>query len=233
MNTTNSYLATKKNQPNAIVSEKISILESFYNYLGHEPYIKLVNSFEKFSNFGKTVSNMQMDYSQFTNFMTKNNLICDEIKKSNIEIAFNKIRNNNKLVNFSEFLNVLIELAKVDFPFENNSNKLLNYFFNKRLIGSPSMAKTDEEKNLERWYFFLESTEIRKEVAKNLSLFFKFFNKYKVKDLRLGEVMDVNEMIKFCKDLTIIPTFLSSKDVVNVCFFIFLFSKLVFYFFIP
>ncbi len=209
-------MATKKNQTNTIVSEKISQLENFYNYLGHEPYIKLVNSFEKFCNFGKTVSNMQMDYTQFFNFITKNSLICDEIKKNNIEIAFNKIRNNYKSVNFSEFLNVLIELAKIDFPFENNSKKLLNYFFNKRLIGSPSMAKTDEEKNFERWYFFLESTEIRKEVAKNLGLFFKMFNKYKVKDLRLGEVMDVSEMIRFSKELTIIPTFLSSKDIVNV-----------------
>ena len=163
-----------------------------------------------------------MDYSQFTNFMTKNNLICEEIKKSNIEIAFNKIRNNIKSVNFSDFLNVLIEIAKLDFPFENNSNKLINYFFNKRLIGSPSMSKTDEEKNFERWYFFLESTEIRKEIVKNLGLLFKFFNKYKVKDLKLGEVMDVNDMIRFSKDLTIIPTFLSSKDVVNVSFSLFL-----------
>ena len=215
-------MATKKNQTNAVVSEKISQLENFYNYLGHEPYTKLVNSFEKFCNFGKTVSNMQMDYSQFTNFMAKNNLICDEIKKSNIEIAFNKIKNNNKSINFFEFLGVLAEIAKIEFPFENNSIKLLYYFFNKRLIGSPSMSKTDEEKNFERWYFFLESTEIRKEVAKNLGLFFKFFNKYKVKDLKLGEVMDVNRTIKFCKDLTIIPTFLSSKDVVNVSFFSFL-----------
>lgn len=222
-------MATKKNQTNVVVSEKISKLESFYNYLGHEPYIKLVNSFEKFCNFGKTVSNMQMDYSQFTNFMAKNNLICEEIKKINVEIAFNKIRNNNKLVNFSEFLNVLIEIGKLDFPFENNSNKILNYFFNKRLIGSPSIAKTDEEKNFERWYFFLESTEIRKQVAKNLSLFFKFFTKYKVKDLRLGEVMDVNEMIRFCKDLTIIPTFLSSKDVVNVSLILFLFLVFIEY----
>lgn len=218
-------MATKKNQTNAIVSEKISQLESYYNYLGHEPYIKLVNSFEKFCNYGKTVSNMQMDYSQFTNFMAKNNLICDEIKKSNIEIAFNKIKNNNKSINFSEFLNVLVEIAKTEFPFENNNNKLLNYFFNKRLIGSPSMAKTDEEKNFERWYFFLESNEIRKEVLKNLGFFFKLFNKYKVKDFKLGEVMDVNEMIKFCKDLTIIPTFLSSKDVVNVNLIIRFFSK--------
>jgi len=187
-----------------------------YNYIGHEAYIKLINAFEKFSVFGKTFSNMQMDYSQFTNFMTKNNLFCNEIKKYDVEIAFNKIRNNNKSVNFLEFLNVLIEIAKLEFPFENNKNKILNFFYNKRLIGCLSMQKTDEEKNFERWYFYLECSEIRKEVSKYLNLFYKFFNKYKVKDLKLGEVMDTNEMIKFGKDLTIIPTFLSSKDIVSV-----------------
>ena len=159
---------------------------------------------------------MQMDYTQFTNFMTKNNLFCEEIKKNNAEIVFNKIRNNNKLVNFPEFLNVLIEIAKIDFPYENNNFKLLNYFYNKRLIGSPNMQKSDDEKNFERWYFFLECSDIRKEVIRHLNMLYKIFNKYKVKDLKLGEVIDVNEMIKFCKDLTIIPTFLSSKDVVNV-----------------
>ena len=157
-----------------------------------------------------------MDYTQLSNFMTKNNLLCEEINKNQIEIAFNKIKNTNKSISFQEFLFFLIEIAKIDFPFENNNTKILNYFFNKRLIGNSNMQKTDEEKNFERWYFFLENVDIRKEVVKNLNILFKFFNKYKVKDLKLGEVMDVNQMIKFCKDLTIIPTFLSSKDVVNV-----------------
>jgi hypothetical protein len=216
LNTTNSYLQTKKNANTSTVHEKISQLENIYNYLGHEAYIKLLTAFEKFCFFGKSLSNMQMDYSQFTNFMMKNNLYCEEIKKNQVEIAFNKIKNSNKSINFPEFLNLLMEIGKIEFPFENNNIKILNYFFNKRLIGSPSMHKTDEEKNFERWYFFLESEDIRKEVSKNLNMLFKFFNKYKVKDLKLGEVMDNNEVIRFCKDLTIIPTFLSSKDVVNV-----------------
>ena len=67
----------------------------------------------------------------------------------------------------------------------------------------------------------VESSDIRKEVTNNLNMLYKLFNKYKVKDLKLGQVMDNNDMIKFSKDLTIIPTFLSSKDVVNVKIFFF------------
>jgi len=221
MNTTNSYLLTKKNANRTIINNKVNELETFYNHLGHEAYIKIICAYEKFCFYGKTVSNKQMDYSQFTNFMTKNNLFSQEIKKNQVEIAFNKIRNNNKSIDFSEFLKLLIELGKIDFPFENNNLKILNYFYNKRLIGSPSMQKSEEEKYFERWYFYLESSDIRKEVTNNLNMLYKLFNKYKVKDLKLGQVMDNNDMIKFSKDLTIIPTFLSSKDVVNVKIFSF------------
>jgi hypothetical protein len=216
LNTTNSYLLTKKNANRTQINTKVNELEEFYNHLGHETYIKIICAYEKFCFYGKTISNKQMDYSQFSNFMTKNNLFSSEIKKNQVEIAFNKIKNNNKSIDFSEFIMLLIELGKLDFPFENNNIKLLTYFYNKRLISSPSMQKSEEEKYFERWYFYLENSDIRKEVSNNLNMLFKLFNKYKVKDLKLGEVMDNNEMIKFSKDLTIIPTFLSSKDVVNV-----------------
>lgn len=200
----------------SLINTKVNELENFYNYLGHEAYIKLIKCFEKFCFFGKTVTSKQMDYTQFTNFMTKNKLYCEEIKKNQVEIAFNKIKNSNKNIDFSDFLKLLIELGKIEFAYENNNVKILNYFYNKRLIGSPSMQKSDEEKYMERWYFYLESSDIRKEVNHNLNMLYRFFMKYKVKDLKLGEVMDNNEMIRFSKDLTIIPTFLSSKDVVNV-----------------
>ena len=42
-----------------------------------------------------------MDYSQFTNFMTKNNLFSQEIKKNQVEIAFNKISCRSKKKNKS------------------------------------------------------------------------------------------------------------------------------------
>lgn len=222
MNTThnngNSHLLTKKNQSGA--QERESCLENFYNYLGHEAFTKLIVAFEKFCTYGKSVPTMQMDFTQFMNFINKNNLGNDKIKKNQLEISFNTVRNNKKSINFHDFLYLLIEIGKLEIPFEKNKTKILNYFFNKNLIGCPSMQKNDIEKNLERWYFYLESSEIRKEVSKNLSMLHKFFLKYKVKDLKLGEVMDTNEMIRFCKDLSIIPTFLSSKDVAQVIIFI-------------
>ena len=210
-------LLTKKNSHNSkLQDDKGNLLENYYNYLGHEAYVKLLTSFDKFCSYGKTVSNNLMDYSQFNNYMSKNNLYSDEIKKNQVDVIFNKTRNNNKSINFTDFISILVEMGKIEFPFENNYCQILNYFYNKRLIRVIGMQKTLEEKNYERWYFFLETPEMAKEISKNLNMFYKFFLKYKVKDLKLGEVIDTNNMIKFCKDFTIIPTFLSSKDIVNV-----------------
>ena len=44
----------------------------------------------------------------------------------------------------------------------------------------------------------------------------KFFQKYKFLDLRVTECISTEGFIKMCKDLTIIPVFLSAKEILNI-----------------
>ncbi len=56
----------------------------------------LIRIFEKYCFFGKTNTNFLMDFSQFSNFMSQNNLYDKSITKVNSELIFNKVKNTNK-----------------------------------------------------------------------------------------------------------------------------------------
>ena len=51
-----------------------------------------------------------------------------------------------------------------------------------------------------------------------MSYLYKLFNKYKEKDLRIGISINTNDFLLMCKDKSIIPIFLTNKDVVNVLY---------------
>jgi hypothetical protein len=77
-------------------NESNQTLEKVYSTLGHELYTKLIKIFEKYSLYGRTHTNLSLDYSQFTAFMTANNLYNETITKSQAELIFNKVRASGK-----------------------------------------------------------------------------------------------------------------------------------------
>jgi hypothetical protein len=207
--------------------EQSSALDNLYSSLGHEVYTKLINIFEKYCFYGKTYTNFNMDYSQFSNFMTQNSVYDKIITKKQSDLIFNKIRNNNKCIlfltfktniaiSFEDFIIILMELSKLVFPWEKNYLKSFSYFVNKYIVNIPCLAKSKEEKNMERWYFFLESDEFVREVKKHLHFMHKTFSKFKVKDLKVSECIDTTSFLKLCKDMCIVPVFLTAKEIISV-----------------
>jgi len=106
------------------------------------------------------------------------------------------------------------------FAWEKNTMNCLIYFVNKFILNIECLKKSDEEKILDRYYFLLEHGNFSGEVKNHLSLLFKHFQRYKVKDLRFGECIDDNNFQKFAKDVGITPVFLSSKDIVYIINFV-------------
>jgi hypothetical protein len=166
-----------------------------------------------------------MEYSQYNAFMQKNDMY-EIIEKMQSDIIFNKISGKNKSISFEDFLIILLEMSKLTFAWEKNYIKSFNYFINKYIIHLPCLDKTLEEKNYERWFFFLETPEFIKEVKKHMSYLYKLFNKYKEKDLRIGLTINTNDFLLMCKEKSIIPVFLTNKDVVNVLFSCYLDNQL-------
>jgi hypothetical protein len=80
-------------------------LEPVYSSLGHELYTKLIMIFEKYSLYGRTHTNLTLDYSQFTAFMTANNMYNETITKSQAELIFNKVRACGKCIISVTYLN--------------------------------------------------------------------------------------------------------------------------------
>lgn len=197
-----------------------SALENLYYNLGHEVYTKLINIFEKYCFYGKTYTNFNMDYSQFSTFMSQNKICDKQLPKSQTELIFNKVRNNNKSICFEEFIVILIEFSKIVFPWEKNFVKSFTYFINKYILHIQCLNKSPEEKNMERWYFFLESDEFIKEIKKHMPMLHKIFIKYKVKDLKVNECINTSNFIKMSKEMTVIPVFLSAKEIISVRYFI-------------
>ena len=115
-----------------------------------------------------------------------------------------------------------MHMSKLVYNWETNPVRTLNYFINKFLINIPCLQKNEEEKNMERFYFFLENEEFQKEIKNHLSYLYKIFLKNKVKDLKVGDYTDTTIFLKMCKELEIIPVFLSAKEIIYV--------KLDFYF---
>ena len=111
---------------------------------------------------------------------------------------------------------ILIEFSKIVYPWEKNYMKGLSYFVNKLTLNIQCLNKSPEENIMERWYSFLENDELSTEVKKHLSNYYKTFKKYRVKDLKVSECINIAEFLKMGKDLNIIPVFLSTKEVINV-----------------
>ena len=73
------------------------MLENYYNNLGHDYYTKILKIFEKYCHFGKVNSSFGMDYSQFSTFMTQNNMYDGmSVNKTDSELIFNKVKGQNK-----------------------------------------------------------------------------------------------------------------------------------------
>ena len=117
-----------------------------------------------------------------------------------------------------------MHMSKLVYNWETCPIRTLNYFINKFIINMPCLQKSEEEKNMERFYFFLENEEFKKEIRNHLGYFYKIFLKNKVKDLKVGDYTDTTIFLKMCKELEIIPVFLSGKEIIYV--------KLAFYFII-
>lgn len=83
-----------KNNDNLKKSEEM--LEAFYANVGHDYYTKILKMFEKYSQYGKVNSSFNMDYTQFSTFMTQNQMYDKNIEKTYSELIFNKIKGLNK-----------------------------------------------------------------------------------------------------------------------------------------
>ena len=166
--------------------------------------------------------------------MVQNEIYDKFLTKTETDIIFNKVKSIHKCkkyfiikfnlkyflkllaICFEDFLMILIEFSKIVYPWEQNYMKSLSYFVNKYTLNIQCLKKTPEENIMERWYSFLENDEFSAEVKKHLSNFYKTFKKYKVKDLKVSECINITEFLKMGKDLNLIPVFLSTKDVINV-----------------
>lgn len=69
---------------------------------------------------------------------------------------------------------------------------------------------------MERFYFFLEYDDYQAQIKKYLPVLKRNFLKYKHSDLRINECISTEGFIKMCKDLTIIPVFMSAKEILGV-----------------
>ena len=192
------------------------MLDLYYNNLGHDYYTKILKIFEKYCHHGKVNNSIGMDYSQFSTFMQQNNMYEGDINKTNSELIFNKIKGQNKLVGFEDFIRIIIEFSKKEFPWEKDDLRKFKYFFNKRINHFPCLERTYEERNMERFFFFLEYDDYQAQIKKFLPTLKRNFQKYKHSDLRISECISTESFIKMCKDLTIIPVFMSAKEILGV-----------------
>lgn len=193
------------------------MLDGYYNNLGHDYFTKVLKIFEKYCHHGKVNPSIGMDYSQFSTFMQQNELYDGvNITKTNSELIFNKIKGLNKLIDFENFIKIIIEFAKKEFPWEKDTFRAFKYFFNRRVNHLKCLERTYEERNMERFYFFLEYDDYQHQIKKYLQSLKRNFIKYKHSDLRISECISTEGFIKMCKDLTIIPVFMSAKEILGV-----------------
>lgn len=77
---------------------------------------------------------------------------------------------------------------------------------------------------MERFYFFLEYDDYQQKIKKFIPPLKRIFLKFKHSDLRISECISSEGFVKMCKELTIIPVFMSAKEAldVNIIFLFFL-----------
>ena len=119
---------------------------------------------------------------------------------------------------FEDFIKIITEFAKKEFSWEKDHFRAFKYFINRRINHFPCLERTYSEKNMERFYFFLEYDDYQDQVRKFVPALKRNFLKYKHVDLRISECISSDGFIKMCKDLTIIPVFMSSKEVLEVSY---------------
>jgi hypothetical protein len=104
-NKSNSILSTISNagsispskQRSTVPSKEVcNMLENFYSKLGHEIYSKLMNIFERYCLYGKTHTNFNLDFQQFSHFTSQNGIYNESISRTQGEFIFNKVRKENK-----------------------------------------------------------------------------------------------------------------------------------------
>ncbi len=112
-------------------------LEALYDILGHDSYTKLIIVFEKYLLYGKSVASTDLDYSQYKSFISSNNICNDLLTRKKTEILFNQVKRDNckflmfyLAINFEKFLMILIEFAKILYPWEKSVTKAFQYYFN-------------------------------------------------------------------------------------------------------
>ena len=122
------------------------------------------------------------------------------------------------MIDFEDFIKIIIEFAKKEFSWEKDQLRAFKYFINRRINHFPCLIKTYEEKNMERFYFFLEYDDYQQQIKKYLPALKRNFLRYKHTDLRISECISTEGFIKMCKNLTIVPVFMSGKEILNVNF---------------
>ena len=189
-------------------------IEKIYNILGHETYLKMLRLYEKYCLFGKSFTNYKMDYSQLVEMFLQNKFYEITLPKCDIEVIFKKIkmsRGENKEVNFEDFLYIFIEIAKYLYEWEDNEYIRVKYLINNNLDLS-CLKKTLKDKKFERWYYLLETREIRNVIKKYLDKLYSIFNKY----ARDTCYIKIENFINICQEMSLIPIFQSTKEMVEI-----------------
>ncbi len=114
----------------------------------------------------------------------------------------------------------MIQFSQVIFPWEQDEMKSFAYFTEQYISNIPCLVKSLDQKNLERWYFILESKDFGSEIKKHLSRLYKVFQKYKMKDLKLSECINTEDFLKMSKDCGIVPVLLTSKETIRIINFV-------------
>ena len=189
-------------------------IEKIYNVLGHETYLKMLRLYEKYCLFGKSFTNYKMDYSQLVEMFLQNKFYEITLPKCDIEVIFKKIkmsRGENKEVNFEDFLYIFIEIAKYLYEWEENEYIRVKYLINNNLDLS-CLKKTLKDKKYERWYYLLETREIRNVIKKYLNKLYSIFNKY----ARDTCYVKIEKFINICQEMSLIPIFQSTKEMIEI-----------------
>ena len=87
---------------------------------------------------------------------------------------------------------------------------------NNQFSNLPCLAKTTQEKKNERWYFLLESDDIRSVVKDYLNFLYDWFSKNSSSNFRV----DMETFIKMAQLKKMVPVFLSNKEVVSTFNFV-------------
>lgn len=197
------------------INEKYENYERIYNSLGHETYNRILRLFEKYCYYGRTFTNYKMEYSQFVAMHIDNNLYELTLPKGDIEVIYNKIKNNigeNKDVSFEDFFFILQEISKHLYEWENDPNMRLKYLINNNYVGLPALVISKNDKKLQRWFYLLSTKELKNVVKKYIGRIYALFLKYCDNRKKLS----IQNYIKIVQDKKLVPVFLSSKEVIYI-----------------